>query len=488
MTDESKERIMRFKRVLLVFPAFESDTGSSRPSPSIAYIAQSLEDRGIDFDILDMKLGYGIKDLEKRIKAFNPDLLGVTVFTLHHRTVYGIIERIRSAYPGLKIIVGGPHISITGKEALTECAAIDFACIHEGEDLIAELCGGNSLPEIKGLVYREGGEIRVNPPRPYETDLDRFGFPNLRKFELERYSNEILIISSRGCPYNCIFCSVHLVLGKRLRTRAISGVADELEYWYRRGRRIFNFVDDNFTFHEKRVYELCDEIERRRMSGLVLRASNGVRADKLDYPLLKRMKEVGFRSLGIGVESGSDNVLKALKKGEGIEQIENAIDAACSLGYEVALFFVFGAPGETLEDVEKSIEIALKYPVFKVDFYNLIPFPGTELYSWVNEKGGWTANPGELLNRSDKNLRFGSSVFFETKELPKAEQRKLAKRLVKVMRKVERRYLVRVLGKKIGPLAYPAASMISTGIVNRLYFNNNRLRRYAEKIRYALLR
>src|SRR3972149_9670781 len=103
---------MRFKRIFLLFPSFESDTGSSRPSPSIAYIAQSLEDNNIDYDILDMKLGYNQRNLRNRISEFNPDLVGVTIFTLHHITVYKIITDIKNKPARFKVIVGGPHVPI----------------------------------------------------------------------------------------------------------------------------------------------------------------------------------------------------------------------------------------------------------------------------------------------------------------------------------------------------------------------------------------
>lgn len=478
---------MNYKRVLLVFPAFESDTGSSRPSPSIAYIAQSLQDNSIEYDVLDMKLGYSTKDLKSKVESFQPDLVGFTLFTLHHKTVYKIIESLKQSFPDKDIIVGGPHVSIEKEKILEECDAIDYACINEGEELIVELCNGHDLSLIEGLIYRGPSEIVSNARRAYTDELDRFGFPRLAKFELDKYANEILIVSSRGCPYSCIYCSVSLVSGKKLRLRNIISVVDEVEYWYRRGKRIFNFIDDNFTFHEKRVNEFCDEMEKRNLSGLILRASNGVRADKLNYNMLKRMKDVGFRSIGIGVEAGNNKVLKILKKGESIEDIESAIKVACDLGYEVGLFFVFGTPGETVQDVENSIELALKYPVFKVDFYNLIPFPGTELYEWVQSHNAWTCDPEETLNISDKNIRFSGASFFETEELPQNVQAELKKRLLNVMRTVERKYLINVLKKKVGIFAYPAAFIISTQLVQNLYFNNNKVRKYAERFRYAML-
>lgn len=479
---------MRYNRVLLVLPAFESDTGSSRPSPSLGYLGQSLSDAAISYDIMDMKLGYGFKDLIKKIAQFKPDIVGFTVFTLHHRTVFKMIEKLKLRCSEIDVIVGGPHISIAKKKTLKMCSDIDFACVQEGEDLIVELCKGENIEDIKGLVYRKDGQVCFNGIREYENNLSRFNFPRLEKFEMGKYANEILIISSRGCPYRCIYCSVHLVLGKKLRTRDVKQVVDEVEYWYNKGKRIFNFVDDNFTFYEKRVYEFCDELEKRNLKDLILRASNGVRADRLNYGLLSRMKEVGFRSIGIGVESGNDRILKILRKGESAEQIEKAIRNACELGFEVDLFFVFGTPGETLEDVEDSINLALKYPVFKVDFYTLIPFPGTELYKLVDDNQMWMGKPEELLNNSGKSVRFGSDLFFQTKELPAETLLQIKKRVQTVMTTVTKRYLSSKLRKKVGILSPLLTYLILTKVVQKMYFNNNRFRKFAEIVRYNLLK
>jgi anaerobic magnesium-protoporphyrin IX monomethyl ester cyclase len=478
----------RFDKVLLVFPSFTSDLGSSRPSPSLSYLAQSLADANIEYDILDMMLGYSFGYLKDRIRHFKPQLIGLSLFTFQHKSVYELINDLKLTFPAIKIIVGGPHVSINKEKVLSECGSIDYACLHEGEKLLVELCSGDALTGIAGLAYRDNGRIVTNKLRDFEENLSSLSFPRLEKFELDKYANEVVIISSRGCPYRCIFCSVGQTLGRKVRIRSVGDVVDELEYWYDRGKRMINFLDDNFTFYPDRIYEICDEIERRGLKNLVLRCSNGVRADKLDRPLLERMWQVGFKSIGIGVEAGNNKVLKNLRKGETIEQIEAAIQTACDIGYEVALFFVLGTPGETLEDVNDSIRVALRHSVFKVDFYNLIPFPGTELYEWVNDNDAWIGDKDELMNASEKNIRFGSSPFFQTQSLSLSQRAFLNRKLLGVMRKVERNYLAHFLKPRIYFLSYPAAYLISTRFVQKLYFSNNKFRRIAEKLRYSLLK
>lgn len=478
---------MRYKRVLLVLPAFKSDAGSSRPSPTIGYLAQALEVHNICYDVLDMKLGYSFQDLIYKVDRFCPDLVGFTIFTLQHQAVYKIIEKLKGLRPNIHVIVGGPHISAVKEKALQMCNAIDFACCGEGDDLLVELCSGEEFSSVKGLAYNENGKIFFTGSRPHEANLDRFNFPKLKKFELEKYTDEILIISSRGCPYGCIYCSVHLFSGKKIRVRSVYSVVDEIEYWHRRGKRILNFADDNFTFYADRVYQVCDEIERRGLSDLTLRCS-GVRADRLNKELLKRMKAVGFKGIGIGVEAGNNKVLNLLKKGETVEEIEEAIKNACDLGYEVILYFLFGTPGETEEDIEDSIKLALKYPVFKAEFYNPVPFPGTELYDWVTKHNAWTGNPSVLLNEADKIARFGSSPFFTTKELPLEKRLVLNRKIEKVMSQVMLKSIQKLFEPLMGRLLSSLLSriLLSTSIL-QLYYNNNSFRKLADYFRYKLL-
>lgn len=478
---------MRYKRVLLVLPAFKSDAGSSRPSPSIGYLAQALEDHSICYDVLDMKLGYSFQDLIYKVDKFCPDLVGFTIFTLRHKLVYEIIERLKGLRPNIHVIVGGPHICTVKEEALQVCNAIDFACCGEGEDLIVELCTGQELSSIKGLAYRGDGEIFFTGLRPLESNLDRFNFPRLNGFELGKYTDEILIMSSRGCPYSCIYCAVHLFSGKKIRVRSIDSVVDEIEYWHQRGKKILNFADDNFTFYADRVYQLCDEVEKRGLGNLTLRCS-GVRADRLNRKLLQRMREVGFKGIGIGVEAGNNKVLKLLKKGETIEEIEEAIKNACDLGYEVILYFLFGAPGETEEDIEDSIRLALKYPVFKVEFYNPTPFPGTELYDWVNKHNAWTGNPNVLLNEADKIARFGSSPFFVTEELPFEKRPAINRKIEKVMSQVMLKSVQKLFEPLMGrSLSSPLSQILLSTSLLQLYYNNNYVRKLADNLRYKLL-
>ncbi|MBI5469360.1 MAG: B12-binding domain-containing radical SAM protein [Deltaproteobacteria bacterium] len=474
------------KKILLVYNVYSDELGSSRPPLGTGYLAQALEDAGAEYGVVDMKLGYSEEDVLKMIEEGGYDCVGTTVYTVGHKRFFGLLGLIKDRFPSIETLAGGPHVTIMGRKILEEYGKVDFAFAGESEGSLIRFLEGGEHRDIPGLIYRDGGEVLYPVPFTRPENLDDIGWPKYSGFELDKYANEMGVITSRGCPYSCIFCSVGLTLGKKIRTRSIEKIGDELEYWYSKGRRIFNFLDDNFTFYSERVFALCGEIEKRGLKDLTLRASNGIRADKINREMLLRMKEAGFKSFGIGVEAGNNKVLKTLKKGETIEQIEGAIKMSCELGFEVSLFFVYGAPGETAEDIEDSIRIAGKYPVFKADFYNLMPFPGTALWDWVEDNNAWTDEPLELLNSMDKNLRFSKKTgrpFFVTSELNEEDRQKLAGKLRKATLHIQRKGIEKVFAR-FGVLKYPAGYIGSTMVFQRLFFNNNRLRKLSDRVRF----
>lgn len=396
----------RFNRVLLVqLLHHEGPLKGTDPfiSAGLGYIAESLNRAGIKYDYFDISFG-NVRRLLDKIGEFQPDLIGIRMMSFLYKRNYDIIKRIKSRYKDIKVVIGGPHISTMRGRVLEECEAIDFGVVLEGEETIIELCSGNDSDEIKGLVHRENGTVKYAGDREFIRKLDEVPYPTYKGFPLNRYlgseNTPIPIITSRGCPYKCTYCPVSLAIGSKFRTRGASNVVDELEYWYAKGRFVFSVLDDNFTLVSKRVYEICDEIERRGLKGLRMTCGNGVRADRVDRPLLQRMKEVGFAHLGFGVEAANGNVLHTLKKGEDIADIETAVRLACELGFSVELFFMVGSPTETWENIEESVRLALRYPVTSVKFFNIVPYPRTELYDWVEGNNYLVSRPEEYLNRS----------------------------------------------------------------------------------------
>lgn len=477
---KTKVNVLRYKKVLLVNTSIENTyLGPVRPPAGLGYVAQALEDTGIECDVMDMLLGYTEKDLKEKIHSYRPDLVGFSMFTFMHCDAYRMIGEVKKI-GGFDVVAGGPHVSTLRETVLGDCPAIDYGVVMEGELTLLELCRGGKIEEIRGLIYRKDGEIFFGGDREPIRDLDSLNFPKYQKFETDRYMlKEILLLSSRGCPYKCIYCAACLVVGRRVRMRSARNVVNEIVYWYGRGYRRFNFGDDNFTFYRKRVFEFCDLLEKQNLKGLDLRCGNGIRADRVDRRMLERMREVGFNYIAFGVEAGNDRILAELKKGERLETIERAIGEACDLGYDVTLFFLIGSPNETWVDLEDSFELAERYPVMDVRFYNLIPYPNTELFDWVKEHGRFERQPSEYLNNASV---FINEPIFETDELSVEDRIKALDRANAIRRQVLREAMARKLSV-IGPFGRVAARFFSSERGLEIIRHNKTIRAVAEMVR-----
>jgi radical SAM superfamily enzyme YgiQ (UPF0313 family) len=216
--------------------------------------------------------------------------------------------------------------------------------------------------------------------------LDDIAFPTFQNFQLNQYgSNGIPILTARGCPFLCAFCQQSALLGKKWRGRSAKNVVDEIEYWTKNGVTEFNVMDDLFTFDKSRIHDIEKELKDRKVVGIRMNLIGGVRVKGTDEPLLLSLRNIGVEYLSFGIESGSDKVLKFIKKGMKIKDAHYAVDLATKLGFKVRLFFIIGFPFETLEDVEKSFEFALKYDIYDARFFNLIPYEDTRLMDWLRE-------------------------------------------------------------------------------------------------------
>jgi radical SAM superfamily enzyme YgiQ (UPF0313 family) len=429
-----------------------------------------------------MNLGYTWKHLRRKLEDFHPDLIGMGMITRNYREFYKVLEKVKNFDSRIKIVAGGAHVTILKEKVLNECPVIDYGIVREGEVALVELCRDDlKEEEIQGLLYRDNGSVLYTGDRPFVTDLDKVSWPRYEKFELDKYFGEISIHTSRGCPHRCIFCARHVLSPKYVARRA-EVVGEEIEYWYRKGYREFNIEDDNFNLIKDRVYAICDEIEKRQLKEITLRCSNGLRADRVDRDVLTRMHEVGFKYLAFGVDAGNDRMLEVVRKGETMADIENGISIACELGYSIKLFFVIGNPTETTEDVEDMVRLCRKYPIQEVHFNNVVPYPGTELYNWIEEHDYFLRQPDEYLN----NASFWESVpIFQTPELPEAERVRLTGYLHKVRDELHREAVSRIFRKRrlIGRLA---SMIVANGLFERFYYRSRFWRKIIEFFRYKL--
>lgn len=475
----------KYRRVLLVNPPHSGFLGMGfEPGVGLGCLSEILDANAVDHDVLDMDLGYGENDLRKRISRLAPDLVGFTMSTLDYAEALRLIRSVKRGF-GVDVVVGGPHVSCLREALLEECPEIDFGVVMEGEQTLMELIWGKPPRDIPGLLFRTDRGIVFTGERPFIRDLDAIPFPRYRKFEMHKYlKRSVGVVTSRGCPHRCTYCPVRLTSGNRMRLRSAESVLEEISYWSGRGRRAIDIWDDNFTISRKRVRAICDRIIREGPRRLVLNLPNGVRADRVDREMLRKMKAAGFRKIAFGVEGGNDRILRLLRKGERLETIERAIRNACDAGLDVILFFLIGTPGETMRDIEDSFRLALRYPVAGANFYNLIPFPRTELFELVNRKGWLLREPGEYLNAASQ---FANAPCFSTPELSERERIRAFRLAARVSRRVRGAWVRRKF-KKLGPLAGIISLIYINESLTRIFSVRRSVRRVVEIAKQLLLR
>jgi radical SAM superfamily enzyme YgiQ (UPF0313 family) len=347
------------------------------------------------------------------------------------------------------------------------------------------LCSNQDLSTIKGLLYRRNSQVVFTGGREFYRDLDNIPFPRYRKFELQKYmKRSIGIVTSRGCPYQCIYCPVRLTGGNKIRLRTAENIVEEIIYWYFQSYRTIDIWDDNFTISSKRVHEFCDLIIDTHMKDLILNLPNGVRADRVYRELLKKMKEAGFQKIAFGVEGGNDHVLRHLKKGAPMETIERAIKEACELGFDVILFFLIGSPGESWKDIQDSFRLSTKYPVAGVNFYNLIPFPKTELFEWVHANGYLLRDPKEYLSSTSQ---FANEPCFYTPELSLSERKNAFSYANKISKKVKSNWVKRKF-RKWGLLAHVLSFLYTNESLNQFLWRKRPIYKFVEIAKQLLLK
>jgi len=475
---------LRFGRVLLVSPfAPGRFFGGVRPPVGLAYVEQTLAAAGVHTDALDMNLGADLPGLLRRVRQFGPDLIGLTLMTYQYRHSYGLAARLKEAFPDAALVAGGPHVCALGSEVLRECPALDYGVVGEGERPTLQLCQGTPEASVPGLLYRDGGEVRSGPPAQPVEDLDSLPYPRFGSYPLRRYTPELEIVTSRGCPHDCIFCAVSSVMGRRIRRRSVESVVDELRYHRARGVRRFSIGDDNFLASRERVLRLSEAVRRAGLRDLMLRCGQGVRADRVDGEVLAALRNMGVRHLGVGVESASDRVLRTIRKGCSAAAIEAGVARCCAEGFDVTLLFVVGTPGETSADVGRSVDLALRHPVMKAYFFNLVPFPGTPLYRWVADRDAFVAPYEQLINRADE-LKLRSRPFFATPEFSLHERLQALQETERVSKRIQVEALRRKLAG-LGPLAPLAAQLGRYDLFERAFVQHPWLRRVADRVLFG---
>jgi radical SAM superfamily enzyme YgiQ (UPF0313 family) len=398
------------------------------PPVGLVYIATYLRNKGFDCAIHDanIKASNPKKAAGLAINS-NPRVIGVYLNSFMIDWTRAFIREIRSKDRNIPVGIGGPLASLDGAKNLAKVGA-DFAIAGEGEIPMAKVSENIAsqtayFEDVPGIYYRENGEIHSGPANPRIHDLDTLPFPDYSLLgSLDDYrvraikSPSAPIVTSRGCPFQCTFCS-KAVFQSRTTFRSPENVVEEIVSLKRNmGVNQIDILDDNFTLKRSYVERVLDLLIAEDLD-LVVNLQSGVRVETLDEPILLKLKRAGVRKIGYGIESADARVRTLCKKQLDIEKLRAAVITSKTLGMTVSGYFIIGLPGETRASVENTIKLAKELELDAANFAMAIPFPGTELYDYVHKHGRFLFDPEENYNYGF----FASEPFYELDQVDKRE-------------------------------------------------------------------
>lgn len=365
--------------------------GFSQPPMSLLSLQAYLEQAGYSVSLYDAN-AEGCNVAGAVIGANKGDLVGITVVTPMVETVKQICDQLQAINPKIFIVLGGAHPTVLPDDTLRYIRSADAVIRGEGEKALAALAeviaDKTDIGSVPNLTYRLEGSIVKNPQDEEIVSVEDLPYLPIGKLDLSKYKPipphgkyppYAPMITSRGCPYSCAYCSKG-GLGNKYRAQSSRRVVNEMQYLNRRlGIKEIAFFDDVFTLNRNRIHDICADLESRR-SLFKVHWSCITRVDLVDLKLLKHMKKAGCYAIAFGIESGSQMMLDKMNKKVTIEQIEDAVDAAKTAGMDVLGYFMFGYPGETVETIELTMNFARKLPLDYVQFSPVVPFPGTDLH------------------------------------------------------------------------------------------------------------
>lgn len=419
------------ERIMLIFPPVSlaerysknvGDVGGHLPPLGLLWMAAALEDDGHTLQVLDCPVSHWSQDdVLNKIERFKPSMVGIATITQLSERAKEMSLAIREKYPEIFIFVGGPHVNIMPEEALKETKA-NIAIVGESEMAIKKIAGNLELYKEPQVIRCENIKDLDSLPMParHLVDMEKYtALPNTYK----KYPNVASVITSRGCPYTCTFCSD---ANGKFRQRSVNKVIDEIKYLIREyGTKEISFWDDIFTMNRNWILEFCNKIKEEKIDIIWSCYS---RLNLVDPEMLKAMKEAGCWNMFVGIESGNQDILDNVKKRMTIEAIREKVKMIKDSGIEVRGSFVLGLPGETPEKGRNTINFAIELEPDYAQFTLCTPYPGTDIWN-TYEKWG-------VLNKGLVNYNEWQPVF-----LPYGY--KTAKELKQVHSEAFRRFYLR---------------------------------------------
>lgn len=379
---------MALKSITLINPGQEVYAAHASPPLWMAYLQAVLKEKGVKVRVIDEAAG-------QEIGKIGTEWTGFTVTTPTANRVYELSDNLRKK--GIKVVLGGPHVTIFPDEALKHC---DKVMIGEGEKTILQVFTGKKKKLSSELIK----------------DIDSIPFPDWAGLPLEKYHsptrkhNYLSIMTSRGCPFTCIFCYKG-IFGRAYRMRSAENVLEELSMLKAKyGLKEIAFIDDNFTANKKRTKDILQGMIDRNLN-LKWTAPNGIRVDSVDDELMGLMKKSGCYQLSFGIESGNQEVLDKIGKRIKLEQVKEAIALAKKHGIETIGFFMIALPFDTEETMQQTIDLAKELKLGYTQFTITTPYPGTPLYDLVEAEGKF------LVSDWSKFGSYSGKAYYEYGEL-----------------------------------------------------------------------
>lgn len=482
-------------KVLLINPPLTLlpyEIQSVVPPLGLAYVGAVLEKTGHKVKILDavalnwrnpirvkdmLHFGQKWKNISKSIEESKPDVVGVScLFSSQSHNAHKVAELVKTYDADIPVVMGGAHPSVLPKQVL-EDQNVDYAVIGEGEVTMLEFLDkwsrGAPLNDIDGFAYKTGKKIKLKPRRGFIKNLDSLPFPARHLLPMEEYFAAMTshasalmrrrftsMVTSRGCPFNCVFCSIHTIWGHKWRARSPENVFLEIQHLvntFRIGE--VHFEDDNLTLNRSRIEKICDLIIQSNLD-IKWATPNGVAIWTLNKNLLAKMKKSGCYKLSFGIESGDANTLKFIGKPVSLTHARKVIQWANEAGIWTHGFFVIGFPNESCKSIYETLRFAVKSDLDFASFFIATPYPGTTLLEIV-KKNGMTKNDSswDTLRVSDtgRDTKFFTSeelnflqrelyvTFFKKRILNYVRPEKLASRLRRIRSREDLLFLSRLL-------------------------------------------
>jgi anaerobic magnesium-protoporphyrin IX monomethyl ester cyclase len=370
------------------------------PPLSLSYLASVLEEADVEVSILDQPaLGMSNEEAIKWVEKENPDVVGFSTLASSGRTAAEISSKIKEKNPSVITVFGNHHATFNAERILKKYPAVDIIVRGEGEKTVVQLANclrnGEDLKNVQGINFRNNGGTVATPNQPLIKDLDSIPFPDRSLIDVDYHclmaganvapKKFTSIVTSRGCAYACRFCSCTEFVHNRWRARSAANTLEEMCLLASEGYKQLIFVDDNFTLNPKRAIEICREMQREKLDMEWIAEG---RVDNCSYELVREMVKAGLRILYFGIESANQRILDYYKKTITPAQAKNAVRTAKKAGVDVIVgSFIVGAPDETRQEIQNTINFAIRNRIDIPQFNILGAHPGNDIWNEFEAKG-----------------------------------------------------------------------------------------------------